>query len=502
MKKKIIKVISVFMVLNIFLIPLTNFAPCNQIKTVQASEGIIDIRFFNAVISMIGITAAGLATMSPSFTIPEADLVEMKNSFAQTLEADAVKKQAWLSAQTDYLAGGIAKTMGAVELAKIGINDIYNQFKDYIENNYIQNKVINNTILNLDNTSFSIINNSSQYTPGYGYSSIPYFLFTGFNLTSNFMVTNSIALTNGNPGYNELYRVQFIDASGNVIQDKCIKVEAYRNDTFVYLTNQGLNEEQTKILLSLISSLGIPYTHALTNSIIHGNISNNNLLNSTDTTRSIIPTIPWIDTTVPIGTIVTPAIAAPYAGAVPIDVPITAPIDPPIEEPVDPPADVTLIGTVAAILAGITPISAILDNILASELDIADVIEVGITGVIDGITDIQSSLSTLTAPATETINLDPVKNIPSVLFTKFPFSIPWDLFNVYNLMATDNRSPPEFSLGIPMTKSLNLSSFGVSDIKMDVKLENYEEIAGIVRTAELLLFVIGLIFATKKLIWG
>lgn len=71
----------------------------------------------------------------------------------------------------------------------------------------------------------------------------------------------------------------------------------------------------------------------------------------------VFPTIPWIDETVPVGTIVTPAIAAPYAGAVPIDIPITVPIDPPIEEPVDPPAEPTLIGTVAAILAGLTPIA-------------------------------------------------------------------------------------------------------------------------------------------------
>ena len=244
---------------------------------------------------------------------------------------------------------------------------------------------------------------------------------------------------------------------------------------------------------------------------------NSNIINTTDENINVINTIPWVNTTVPIGTIVTPAISAPYAGAVPIDVPISVPIDP--TDPIDPPIedDPTLIGTVAAILAGILPISGILDNIKVGQETLIDVIVSGITGVIDGIgdiagtltggitsslTDIQSSISTLTAPATETINLDPVKNIPQVLFTKFPFSIPWDLYNVYNLMATDNRSPPEFELGIPLTNSNTLSALGTEDLKMELKLENYDDVLGVIRVGELLLFVIGLIFGTKRLIWG
>lgn len=102
--KKIIKVISVFMVLNIFLIPLANFAPGNQIKTVQAAEGVVDIRFYNAMVSLIGITAAGIAAMSPSFSIPEVDMIQLKDQFAQSLESDAAKKNS-LDERPDRLSG-------------------------------------------------------------------------------------------------------------------------------------------------------------------------------------------------------------------------------------------------------------------------------------------------------------------------------------------------------------------------------------------------------------
>lgn len=540
MKKKIIKVISVFMVLNIFLIPLANFAPGNQIKTVQAAEGVVDIRFYNAIVSLIGITAAGIAAMSPSFSIPEVDMIQLKNEFAQSLESDAAKKTAWMNAQADYLAGGVAKTMGAIELAKIGVNDIYNQFLDYLKSKNPENYIRSDQLINsngqiitfeksvgqFDIYSRTIINDS-------GKSAWLESARTNWNVLSNTNEYQSWQANkiNSNEPKSTYERYAFDKSTNSLLNNgESIYVIGVQYSWFVFSFSKCINvsdEEYNKInnIISWEMFLNKCPATLLNNAeyndiILKGDITYNNtadIISTNESSISLLPTIPLIDNTVPIGTIVTPAISAPYAGTVPIDVPITVPIDPPIDVPVDPPVEPTLIGTVAAILAGLTPIAGFLEYILAGQVSLTESIEAGLTGVIDGIgdiagtltggitsslTDIQSSISTLTAPATETINLDPVKNIPKVLFTKFPFSIPWDLYNVYNLMATDNRSPPEFLLGIQMSKSSTLSSLGAGDINMEVKLENYEQIAGIIRVGELLLFVLGLIFATKKLIWG
>lgn len=508
---RILKILALLMVMNILIVPLTSFTPQQQNKyKVYAAEGIVDIRFFNAVISMIGITAAGLATMSPTFSIPEVDLVEMKNNFEQSLEADAVKKQAWIAAQTDYLAGGIAKTMGAVELAKIGINDIYTQFKDYVSSKFI--------IMPLDptietvNTEYENFN-VTTYLPSPEYLKYAYYPYTYSSSISNVVAFNTDVIFNL-PSYTENILYFYINDKYNetaavieiyVTYDQMVRLR------YVVENEQRLNTDMMIYIVNKLSEFGIDILLYYPNydNDYKGYIKNPDIVNVDNDSISIIPTIPWIDNDIPIGTIVTPAISAPYAGAVPIDVPITAPIDPPIEEPVDPPADATLIGTVAAILAGITPISAILDNILASELDIADVIEVGITDVIDGIgdiagtltdgittslTDIQTSIGSLLDPPTETLDLDKLKNLNSVLFTKFPFSIPFDFIAIVTAINADPVAPV-------LTIPFNMQDFGGSNSNVEIDLSIYDNFANIARQIGFIGFVIFMLFNTRKLIW-
>lgn len=527
-KKKLMKMLALVLVMNVLIIPLTSFSPQEQNKyNVYAAEGIVDIRFFNAVVSMLGITAAGLATMSPSFTIPEADLIEMKNNFAQTLEADAVKKQAWMAAQTDYLAGGIAKTMGAVELAKIGIYDIYNQFKNYLSENYYSSDsnqlVESGNVIRINDGTLKVVSNN--------------------NVKSKLYSDFTINATQFNPTYsNEFSKAYYVSAwpSVDVPGDTTLVDIKYFNDSGMYLSDRSfvqiytsgntpttkfavivlsLNLRQpleTRALLTYLSSLGVKLIgfDTLNYGLISGTYSNENIIPKSEDTISLFPTIPWIDTTVPVGTIVTPAISAPYAGAVPIDVPITAPIDPPIDVPDNPPTDATLIGTVAAILAGITPISGILDNIFAGQLDIADVISAGLTDVIDGIGDIAGTLtsgisSTLTDisttitdfvnPSPETVSeldLNPIKNIPGVLFTRFPFSIPFDFYNIISYMGGSAREAPVFEFKI------DLSSLGLPDIEKQIDMQPFDQIAGYVRIAELIAFSVAVMLKTKTLIWG
>lgn len=528
-KNKIMKVLALLMVLNILIIPLTSFSPQNQNKyTVQASEGLVDIRFFNAVITMLGITAAGLATMSPNFSIPEVDMIELKDQFAQTLEADAVKKAAWMSAQTDYLSGGIAKTMGAVELAKIGISDIYIQFKNYL-------------LLHFNNS----IPSSGVFADGY---ELTYeFSYEGYNIYSTTQNKPSASFTANRTWFRKTYTGQnyqswetprtsieaqyhptlfyyyLVDNNNNIMNNGVFIMRMFSGLQLTYLDiyNYSSNDSSVKLIidnlaLNYCNTVGIndyvKYT-TIENIFPIGSINYNDvgtIINATDESINIIPTIPWIDNTVPIGTIVTPAISAPYAGTVPIDVPTTAPIDPPIEEPDTPVIDI-IAGTVAAILAGLSPIAGFLEYILAGQVTLTDTIEAGITGVIDGIgdiagtltegitsslTDIQTNIGTLLEPPSSSINWEPIKNIPAVLFSGFPFSLPYDFYKIISFMGGSAREAPVFSFTIP------LSSIGQQDVTKEIDMTPFDQIAGYVRIAELIAFSIAVMLKTKSLIWG
>lgn len=534
------------MVLNILMIPLTSYIPYqNEKNIVEASQGetIINGVFLTAVLSLFAITALQNNAITDNFKLSSSNFASIKADFQTKLNSNPAMAEEWMKHQLKYVTDGLAISLTAEEAAKAGLYQLYQTFLKYInptntgtiDSPNAQIMAINGRYYYITNqlrtfrdciTGISMPIQSSTNSDGSEFANFATTYTGSFDKTQSNASDFIYANTYNNPkviqyptsslaGSKLLYIVP-CDSNGNLKTDingtvrNYLSIWCHSSGTFYFdfswSSTYASKDNLRDVLMLFMTITGVTLMNTgdlFTTTPVAENsgVITADPLDLTESSLTTVTTIPSV-TNITEGTILNPGIIGEYGGAVPIDVPITSPIDPPIDVPDDPPADETLLGTVAAILAGITPISAILDNILASELDIADVIEVGITGVIDGITDIQSSLSTLTAPATETINLDPVKNIPNILFTKFPFSIPWDLFNVYNLMATDNRSPPEFSLGIPMTKSINLSSFGVSDIKMDVKLENYEEIAGIVRTAELLLFVIGLIFATKKLIWG
>lgn len=509
-RNRLLKILALLMVLNILIIPLTSFTPQQQNKyKVYAAEGIVDIRFYNAMVSLIGITAVGITgMMSQSFTIPEVDMVALKEQFQATLDADVTKKTAWMNAQADYLAGGIAKTMGAVELAKIGFNDIYLEFKNYIDSYYVNTNIIDNKIIVNSNVYVTIQSVNSSYA--YLYPNFPVIqAYLGVGSYTDPYYYNAVIPS----PYSSL---KFIKTYINGIENSNVRcsITTYENEIYVGLRlhNENQNEiDASKAVLQLMLNDGFKVSNAslINNNIIIGTLTNNEVINSTETTRSVIPTIPWIGTDIPIGTVVTPAIAAPYSGAVPIDVPLTIPIDP--TYPIDPPVvdDPTLIGTVAAILAGIIPISGILDNILTGELDIADVITTGLTGVVDGIgniagtltggitsslTDIQSSISTLFDPPTETLNFDKLKNLNSVLFTKFPFSIPFDFTNMITAFKGDPVAPV---LRIPF----DMTSLGGENISLEFDLAQFDYIANVVRQINFIGFAFFLLFNTRKLIW-
>lgn len=73
----------------------------------------------------------------------------------------------------------------------------------------------------------------------------------------------------------------------------------------------------------------------------------------------------------------------------------------------------------------------------------------------------------------------------------FPFCIPWDLYRMTQLFVSDPVAPS-------ITWSIPLPNGGTYDLVMD--LSSFDTVAAIARKMELLLFVVGLAIATKRLI--
>lgn len=102
----------------------------------------------------------------------------------------------------------------------------------------------------------------------------------------------------------------------------------------------------------------------------------------------------------------------------------------------------------------------------------------------------QSSQYELDIPETEF-------DMPTIalLADKFPFSIPFDLYNaIANLEAEPEA--PEFNINVPA------SIMGGVDFDMDLDFSQFENVAKVIRWTILVGFLIGLIIVTRKLIRG
>ena len=127
--------------------------------------------------------------------------------------------------------------------------------------------------------------------------------------------------------------------------------------------------------------------------------------------------------------------------------------------------------------------------------------------------------ATLTDVSTETV-LDtsaediydgdlPLVTAPSNLFTdKFPFCLPWDLYNLIASLFSAESSPPSFTLPLPANYNLVID-FGGSDelvtsdeTGVTISLSKFDFIVKMLRFFVAGLWVLGLILVSRKLIGG
>lgn len=79
---------------------------------------------------------------------------------------------------------------------------------------------------------------------------------------------------------------------------------------------------------------------------------------------------------------------------------------------------------------------------------------------------------------------------------KFPFCLPFDLYDFLSILDAEPRAPA-FTVVIPLSSF----GFGLKDISFEVDLSYFDDVMQILRTMELLGSVVGLIFITKKILF-
>lgn len=85
--------------------------------------------------------------------------------------------------------------------------------------------------------------------------------------------------------------------------------------------------------------------------------------------------------------------------------------------------------------------------------------------------------------------------LPESIKEKFPFCIPFDIIEAFSVLESTERKAPAF------TVPLKVDRYNFYH-EIDVDLSMFDEVAELMRTMELILFIIGLGFSTKTLMKG
>ncbi len=133
--------------------------------------------------------------------------------------------------------------------------------------------------------------------------------------------------------------------------------------------------------------------------------------------------------------------------------------------------------------------------------DIDIVIDPGAVKADDGTTTYNPSISVNDTPlydidVTGYLDLDDTLDrfqLPSSISTKFPFSLPFDIYNLFNVFSAEPVTPQ-------FTVPLDMTSVGGEVYNIDIDLSDFDDVANIVRWLLYGLFLIGLIILTNKLI--
>lgn len=115
------------------------------------------------------------------------------------------------------------------------------------------------------------------------------------------------------------------------------------------------------------------------------------------------------------------------------------------------------------------------------------------TSIIDSITGVKTTIQKF-FDFNQTINMEPLKIAGQELTNKFPFSLPWDMLRSIQAIEVTG-SQPDLNIVVPNTNILKGMSFNV-DLSM------FQDIINVTRKFEIIIFDIGLILLTRRLLGG
>lgn len=116
----------------------------------------------------------------------------------------------------------------------------------------------------------------------------------------------------------------------------------------------------------------------------------------------------------------------------------------------------------------------------------------GNTGILDKVGEIATSLANF-FDLSKPINWEPMRSIPKGVTTAFPFSLPWDVKRAIDVFIVPG-APPNFEV--------EMTVWG-RKVKQKLPFADYAEVlAPLVRSGTVILFTVGLIFATRKFFGG
>lgn len=110
------------------------------------------------------------------------------------------------------------------------------------------------------------------------------------------------------------------------------------------------------------------------------------------------------------------------------------------------------------------------------------------------LTDIKEQVAEITEAVTTEVDI-PIDNLslPQIIATKFPFCIPFDLFNAFNSFSGLPREAPSWTIPLEVQNTRT---------EIEIDLSEYETWAVVTRWGTLIAFNIGLILITRRLIKG
>lgn len=133
--------------------------------------------------------------------------------------------------------------------------------------------------------------------------------------------------------------------------------------------------------------------------------------------------------------------------------------------------------------------SAVLGDCAGTLEELKELME-GLSADVSTITKVITKIDVVELELTDRIDkFDP----PSSITTKFPFSLPFDVYNIFNVLSADPVTPK-------FTIPFDFTSIGGEVYEINIDLSQFDYIANIVRWLLYGVFIIGLVLLTNKLI--